>query len=239
MKTCSAPELKASLEQKIDVVIPTTSKDFDLLEKVVIAIRKNVLHAIKNIYIVAPENQEISDFCTKNDCVFINEDTVLDHPKGDTRGWVFQQQIKLGANAFVMQKYFLVVDGDTVLTNSHKFIEGDKLMFFQSSEWHQLYFDTFKKIFGYSKSSSLSHVAHMMIFDVALLEEMKKEIEEKTKKPWKNCITDTFSEYETYSNWMLVHYPHRVIERPFYNKALRRGKMASGYNSLSFHSYIE
>lgn len=251
--------------EKIDVVIPTISKDLPLLSDVLNSIRLNVKHPINKIFIITQKGSLSQDFCLKNNCTFIDEASILGYGKErilyilnnqDRSGWIFQQLLKLSADSFVEMKNYLVIDSDTILINPHTFIENGKFVFLQSKEWNPPYFKGFKKLFKTKPKTYLSNTAHMMLFNVAYVKEMKKEIENKHHEPWIDVImsclspdgTSSFSEYETYSNWMYIRYPQMVSFLPFYNIGLQRSMLLSQeklmeiygekQKSLSFHHYI-
>jgi len=250
-------------QKMIDVIIPTISKDYLLLETVLASL-KNVCQPINKIFIVSQKEQFIIDFCLKHDCTFVDEREVLGYGKEaidykvggqDRSGWLFQQLLKLAGDRIAEMENFLVIDSDTVLIKPHSFIAGERFVFFESEEWNQDYFTAFQTIFGYRPKSLVSHVCHMMIFNNQYLREMKAEMEKKNKTGWDKVVISTknngavscFSEYETYSNWLLQKHPGAVKFQPFYNKSLAKDKLTSlddlashfgnRYNSLSFHSY--
>lgn len=253
-----------SMDKKIDIVIPTISKDFDIL-KLLVSSLEQVNHTINNIYIVAPLNTEIEQFCKENNIIFINELDVLGFGKDiidykvnnvDRSGWLFQQLLKLSGENFTECEDYLIVDSDTVFVNNNCFIENNKYIFYANEEWHQPYFDSFKKIFGYKAPTNLSLTSHMMIFNHQKLKEMKKELENKHGKKWYEVYISTkmdneqscISDYDTYANWMLYNYPNNVKVLAFYNKSISRKQLVtldvlkdtySNLKSVSFHSYID
>lgn len=249
-------QVDEALKTSIDVMIPAAPKDADLLDQVIEGIRTSIQHTIKNIYVIAPDDLRIRSICARNNCVHVTETSILGYGTEKVRGWIFQQLLKYGASKIVTEKYFLVIDADTVLLNPHIFIKKEKLVFFQSGEWHQPYFNNFKKLFGLRATSLVSHISHMMFFETESLNKMKQEIEKVHNMPWDEAIikmldekeSESFSEYETYSNWMIRTYPRKVTELPFYNTGLTRQHIArypelrktygKSYNSVSFHSYL-
>lgn len=251
--------------QTIDVVIPTISKDFELLSTVIESVRRHVRNPVQHIYIVSKQQQEILDFCAQHDCRFIDELSVLGYGKDaisyrvngvDRSGWMFQQLLKLSAGSFTECENYLVLDSDTILIHDHVFIENEKFVFLQSEEWHAPYFRAFEKMFGYKAKTKLSYTSHMMIFNKEKLREMKAELEKKHDKPWDQVYLSTIdeheascvSDYDTYANWMLCNYPELMLSRPLYNRPLPRtgpihlpsleNTYAHTLKSLSFHSYI-
>jgi hypothetical protein len=93
------------------------------------------------------------------------------------------------------------------------------------------------------------------LFNVEKVREMRAEMEKIHSKKWDQVVLDLidnneksfFSEYETYSNWMAIHYPQCIKFIPFGNGNLFRRdflplplleeKYGGKFESLSFHSY--
>ncbi len=257
---------KTDSVEEIDVVIPTINKDFALLEIFISSIKNNILNPIHNIYIISETNRELSAFCKNHNLIFVDENTILGYGKtsinyvtdGKNRnGWLFQQLLKLGADKLVSTDSYAVIDSDTILLNNHNFLQGGKYVFFESNEWHQKYFDTMRKLLGFRAKSKLSFVAHMMIFDRAILNEMKSAIESIHHKKWDQAIISLidqtelsyFSEYETYGNYVLKYHADKIITKPFYNKSLTTKDIeplnelkeiySEKFNSVSFHNWIK
>lgn len=251
--------------QKIDVLIPTATKDLPLLKDVIISL-KNINHPLNKVYIVSPKTEELKNFCQENGLVFVDELDVLPYSKSqikyrvkeqDRSGWIYQQLLKLSGDNIVEQDNYFVIDADTIIVSKINLIENGKFIFFQNKEWNEPYFRTFKKIFGYNTINRLSFTSHMMIFNKKMLQEMKEEIERKHHKKWDSVylsMTDTnemscISDYDNYANWVLVNYPELVLQKPLYNKGLSRSKLLSfadlentygiNYKTISFHSYIK
>ncbi len=250
---------------KIDIMIPTVSKDFTLIKDVIDSFLK-INHEINKIFVVAPPHEEIVQYCSKNNLQFVDEKTVLGYGKDaikyfvnntNRNGWIFQQLLKLsGENIVEMDNYF-ILDSDTIIANNFSLIENDKFIFYQNEEWHSAYFKAFYKIFGYKTINKLSFTSHMMIFNKNMLRLMKKEMEAKKGKSWDEVYLSTIdpneasciSDYDTYANWVLCNFPNKVIQRPLYNKALSRDKLQEVKNNMgryskilktiSFHSYIK
>lgn len=253
-----------TIRKKVDIVIPTVSKDFLLLELVLKSL-KQLRQDVNKIYIVAPDKEEIRHFCQKFNCVFVNETSVLgfgkDYIKYDVSGtsrsgWMYQQLLKLSGENFTELKDYIVIDSDTIFVRANSFYEDGKYQFFANEEWHKPYFNSFHYLFGHKAPTNLSLTSHMMIFNHDYLREMKKELESKHGKKWFDAYISTsqsgefscVSDYETYANWLLVHYPEKCQIVPFYNKSVSRKKLgayedivdeySNHLKSVSFHSYI-
>jgi glycosyltransferase involved in cell wall biosynthesis len=248
----------------VDVIIPTISKDKELLSIVVESLN-NLCQDIGKIYIVAPADENIMAFCREKRCVFVNERDLLGFGKEkidyraenlDRSGWLFQQLIKLSGEKIVEQENYFILDSDTVLLKPHNMIRDGKFVFFESDEWHAPYFKAFQWMFGYPVENRLSFTDHMMMFNTKFLAEMKSEIERQHNRPWYETYIDTrlldpaeescVSDYDTYANWVFIRHSDKMLKLPFYNKTLDRSQiepipeLSKKFNQLksaSFHSY--
>src|SRR3989344_947985 len=250
---------------KVDLIIPTVSKDYVLLEKYLESL-KNLCQEINKIYVVSGHNKEILSFCARHNLIFIDENSVLGYGKEtikyivsgvDRSGWIFQQLLKLSGEKFIDMEKYIIVDSDTILINKHSFLNGNKFVFFENEEWHEPYFRSFEKMFGYKAKNRLSFTSHMMIFNVENLKKMKNELEIKHKMSWDKIYLSNIderemscvSDYDTYANWVFYHFPEKVIRKPLYNRSISRTELSNlenlkekyknKYKSISFHSYIK
>lgn len=243
----------------IDVLIPTTLKDLDVLEYSVNAVQKNIKHPIKQIFIVAPDEVKIRETALKLGCVFVDETEAVNGlakkdihymVRGiDRSGWLLQQLIKLSADEIAHEEYILVMDSDTIVNRPLQYVFENKTILNVSDERHQAYYDVYRKLMGEDVISNKSFVAHNMLFSKKILKEMKAHIEQIHHTNWIDAIlrnidyTDTsgFSEYETYGNYLLRHHPDAVKIEYWFNKSLKGvdgiEKTPSYYKTISIHSY--
>lgn len=252
---------------KLDVVIPAIKKDLDILPLTIKSIRKNLRHPLEKIYIVGPKDTAIIRFCKQYQCNFRNEDTVLPIVISDVKkigyivgpwdrtGWIFQQLLKLNCDAISSQNNIYVLDADTILVSPQKFEINGKSILLVSDEYHPPYFETFKKVMGFKASAPFSFVSHQMLFNAKRLKELRQTIEKNhPKKAWYQVILDnldlsegsSFSEYETYGNWMKKIHPDEIEMEYYFNKSLsKNGTVKFNLNSdrydkfrsVSFHAY--
>lgn len=251
---------------KVDIVIPTVSKDYEMLEIYLKALKENINHQINKVFVVSQNSEEIINFCNKHNLIFVDERSVLGYGLEkidytvngiDRRGWLFQQLLKLSGNKFVEMENYIIVDSDTILINKHNFWEDGKFVLLENEEWNQPYFDSFENIFSYKYKNKYSFTSHMMIFNLEKLALMKKEIEDKHSKKWDEVYISIIdktkqsgiSDYETYGDWLLYNYPEETKSKPLYNKSFHRSKIRqiedlareyeSKLKSLSFHNYTK
>ena len=240
------PKLKPSTEP-IDVVIPIIAKDLHILPLCLEGVRHQVPHPVRQIYIVAPAQQEIIQFCEERQLVFVDEMSVFGFgPKDlhlqiqtsdghtlDRSGWLFQQLVKLSGKVGTCRHY-LCIDADHVLIRPHVFLtEDQKTVFYMSYEEHQPYYDHIRQLMPDLSLAPLSYVDHKMLFDKEQLEVLHHQLTREGLS-WTDTILKTydrqqpsaFSEFELYGNFV----KDKVL-RPWLQKRLSYKKLAD-YETL-------
>jgi hypothetical protein len=248
---------------KIDVLIPAIEKDLGTLPYVIDSVRSMVKHPIGRIMIVSPNTERMKRLCKQKGCTFINESTVLPitkkninyrSTKWERSGWLYQQLLKLGGDALSSQKYYLVIDADTVLIRPHVFRTTGGRTVFYCRKWSQPeYFITYRKLLGQKAGSPSSFVTHYMLFERSKVRKLKKIIAARHQTTWYGAIIRSinkkkqfgFSEFETYGNFLHAHYPGTLSRKPALNKSLhikasrlsaaKRKRLSLKYRSISFH----
>lgn len=253
---------RAESQVKIDVLIPVIEKDLGTLPYVVSAVRKQAQHAIGSVYIVSPKLASIIEVCRRNGWKFVDERTVLPITKDDIKnrssrteraGWVYQQLLKLNGDRICKARFFLVVDADTVFIQPHRFRIGGKTVMYCRNWSRDEYFNCYRRLMKEEKAAKVSFVTHYMLFERAKLAEMKRHIESLHGCKWYTAILRSidrtkpfsFSEYETYGNFLYTRYRNALLLKNNRNIGLQTSpKLLSGerlaalrasYRSLSFH----
>ncbi|MCR5711268.1 MAG: DUF6492 family protein [Prevotella sp.] len=231
--------------EQIDVVIPIIAKDLQTLPLCLNGIRHCVANQVKDIYIVAPAQQEILTFCQANNIVFVDENTVFGYSPmslnviaddGRNRsGWLFQQFVKLSGKIGSC-RYYLCIDADHVLIRPHVFLtEKNETVFYLSYEENQFYYDMIHRILPGQEILNLSYVDHKMLFDKEQVAQLQETICKNCGvDSWQQAILDNldlstisgFSEFETYGNFV----GNKVL-RPWLQKRLPYSKMKD-YDTL-------
>lgn len=252
-------------QEPIDVVIPIIEKDLHILPLCLEGVRRCVAHPIERIYIVAPPQQDVIQFCEAHDLQFVDEGSVLGFgpkdlnlqiplPDGrmrDRSGWLFQQLIKLSGRVGTCRHY-LCIDADHVLIRPHVFLtEGGQTVFYMSYEQHQPYYDNIRRLLPSMELATLSYVDHKMLFDKEQLERLHQQLSQPSGHSWTETILESydrqqeagFSEFELYGNFV-----QDKVLRPWLQKRLPYKRMAdyetlqrrwSGSRwSLTFPDYI-
>ncbi|WP_455673065.1 DUF6492 family protein [Phocaeicola sp.] len=259
------PQITPS-KQPIDVVIPIISKDLKILPLCLQGIYRNVRNKIRDIYIVAPHNEEIIQFCQEQNLLFIDEVSVLgfsphdlnliirsaDGRVGNRSGWLFQQFLKLSGNIGTCDHY-LCIDADHILIRPLTFLdEQNRPVFYLSKEHHEAYYDNIERLMGYRINPLLSHVAHKMLFSHKDIDLLHTNIEKRFKnKKWWEAIIDCydksnfagFSEFELYGDFVTRkrHRPWKDLSMPYSKiedfESLVK-KYSYRYNSVTFPEYF-
>jgi len=194
-----------------------------------------------NEYRVIVPDREIAEFQKKSPSQFkiIGESrytdqfkdrllNLLPQDKKSQFGWYLQQFIKLHAikdNA--ADAVVLIWDADTAPINQLEFINPEgKLIYYTSTENHEPYFQTIRKLTGLNKIVSFSFIAQCFPVKVSWLNELCSELEKKFKMSWIEALLsqidfanpNSFSEYETLGTFISHHHADQVIysDRPWW-----------------------
>jgi FkbM family methyltransferase len=222
----------------IDILIPCTEKHLITLPHVINSLRQNVLHPINKIILVIDINsvllinkcRELNvEYRDEQTCLPIKKEDINYNPLGINRSnWIFQQLLKLNANVICDSDFILICDADLILVHPQSFLtKTNKHLFRCSDEYHAPY-TSFKTLLNTSKRFASSFVSHHIVFDKKRLMEMKQHIEKVNKKMWYQAILDnldpkevsSFSEYETYGNFIASFYPKELSVIYWHHKAL-------------------
>lgn len=211
--------------EPLDVVIPVTEKDLDVLPLCIEGVRRQVNGPLGRIYIVGSgQSEALRRTAATLGCVYADEREVLGYGPGDIegavtpggtdrRGWVYQQLLKLAGNVGT-SRHFLVIDSDHILVAPHTFVTaGGRSVLYCSREYHGAYFRAIRRLMGEGFAvAPLSFVAHKMVFDRRRLADLRHLLESRGER-WDRAIIGSldmtegaspFSEYELYGNFLPV-----------------------------------
>ena len=248
----------------IDVVIPAAEKDADVLPLAIDGIRRNIRHPVSKVFIVGPPSERIQNLSRKKACEFVDERELISiTPESihlevngvDRSRWIFQQFLKLSGDSIVGNAHYLVVDADTVFVRPQVFERGGRIVFNYSDEYHQPYFDMYKRLLKADVLSPVSFTSHQMLFEVRLLTELRGRMEQLNGCAWHEAILRNLdrnersghSDYDTYGQYVFAHHADSMAIEYWFNLSLTRKNMRSvrllelqyggKYKSISFHSY--
>lgn len=210
----------------VDVVIPVTEKDFHKLEEVV-----GSLHFIRglrigSVYLVTPVPHTVPPLDVDHNVQVIADDVVLGPLRlpteirlggKDRTGWVFQQLIKLAAPTFTTQSLILWHDADTVFCKPVYLVRRGRAQLFVAREFHKPYQDFIDRLVPGLRPQHLSFVAHSMLVQRDLLEELLRDIcrGRDSRAAWPEALiraldqqqASAMSEYDLYARYALHRRP--------------------------------
>lgn len=223
------------MAKKFNIIIPAAYKDFEFLKKTIKYVSMNIKP--QKIYLIIdtrlikflPKKVKCNAFVEVLDENSILENisfdcvkkTLVNHGSPAKRtGWFLQQFIKLGfaLSEYCDTDYYLSWDADTLpLRNIEFFTSDGKPIFTKKKEHNQAYFDTLSKILKLGEYADFSYIAEHMMFNKNVMTEMLGDIEksaidgdswyEKIINATDSTNVNSFSEFETYGNFCLNHYP--------------------------------
>ena len=256
---------RTSCEPPIDIVIPCHEKDASVLSRVIDGARRNIVHPIRTIIVVAPESRKIRSTCRRLGCEYVLEGLAAPLPRRDVNcnvngsdrgGWIYQQLIKLSADGISNSDYILVLDADTVLIQPHAFRKRGRTVLFVTAGYHGPYLDAYARLLALPSLGNTSFISHYMLLERHKLARLRDAIQAVTKQPWYVAIlatadatvsTSFFSEYETYGNFCLFNFADEfLLERsdnlslpPSWMATLPLVALAGRMRSVSLHHHTK
>jgi Family of unknown function (DUF6492) len=248
----------------LDILIPATDTDADVLPVTIEGARRNLAHPIGKIWVVTTPGSKAARVADDMGCHVVDENHVLPmerkdisyrHNEFDRSGWLFQQLLKLSADLITSHDHVLVLDADTVLVRPQTFTSGRRIVLFHSSEYHEPYFRAYRALVGRAPSSRVSCITHHLLMNRASLRGLRALIEGRWSVAWWEAILNVceysslsgFAESETYGNYELAFGRH-VARRWWKNYGLPRtqladldllqGRFGKQFRTVSFHHYL-
>ena len=219
-------------DEELTVVMTLHPKDLWIAQEALLFAEKNVLHPIREILIISPDSEEVSQWARGAGYRWVSESEVptlslskiqetLPAYAANRDTWIYQQLLKLAADSLVTTDNYLILDADTLLLQPRVFKKGNQRWLDYSHERNLLYLKSYRHLLGQKPRLWPSYVCHHLFVEKAVLASLKKAIEEKVSLPWAEAIVATaggdfwtekdkginpfnfFSEYEVYNNWLL------------------------------------
>jgi hypothetical protein len=217
-------------KEPVDVVIPCAPKDLVTLEKCIEGIKKNGKQ-IRRVIVLSKEPMTANaEWFSEDLFPFSKRDIALELYHGDvsaaeeflssphTRiGWIFQQLLKLYTPFVIpnISSNVLILDSDVIFLKPVRFMskEGEPY-FIPGTEYYAPYFEHAARLLPGLKRVYPKHsgIAHHMLFQKPVLEDLFRMIQEKHKMdPWRaicRCVDPNhiylscMSEYEIYFNFI-------------------------------------
>ena len=249
-------------KKSVSVLIPLAVKDLHNVAITIQSIKKNLLHPIDEIIIVGQSDKKISNFCRLNNLKYINEEDILSKnileinlaQNGQIiNGWIKQQLIKLNAFNYIDAENILVHDADTIFVRPISFInEDNKQILYISDEYIKNYHEMTNELIGPLKRYKRSFIAHDMLFQRDLMNNIHKKIFDKHKLNLDEAVIFVYntnlqaslSEYELYGNYLDNFHKDRFIKKYWFNHQITKNivldteyieKKYSRFNTVSYH----
>lgn len=253
--------LKFSTLPKIDIVIPCSLQDMNLLHLTIKGVRYSAINPIGEVYIVSPNKVCTSLKNNFPDCQVIPESEILPYQLVDLirelvpekrQGWVTQQCIKFLMVHRSNEIATLVVDADTVLIKPRVWINSKLIQTLSiSTDFHAPYKNHQKKFFsrknyffGFVTNYQLmqkSLVRQIFGSDLKLLENWIRMADFKEHSP--------LSEYDTYGEFLVRQKPKSFVFAKWNNAERRINPQIDGdfedilkkydmYCSISSHWHL-
>lgn len=221
----------------LDVAIPLAPKDLPVFRECIHFLRKNLLHPIRRILVIAPEDPEIRAVCAELDCQFVPETNIAPISKDTIRacledlktkyrvGWIYQQLLKLNVNAASDASHILVLDADTAFVRPIRFETGGRWIFDVTQGYEESYDESLCKLLGIAAPLPYSFVVHHMVFASAELRSLQELISTRFQKPWAQAVFEALdptnelclSEWNLYANFVLRKSPRRYTLGYWFN----------------------
>ena len=249
----------------IEVFIPATRKDYDVLPFVLESLKLGISNPIERVVICSPEPLDSSvrgqefDFplsCIQ-DCDLLSRDSLLRIETASRArasvsgsGWMVQQALKFSYAMGSSASGVLILDADTLLFGRRNFLSssGSQLLS-PSYEYHRPYERNFKAVFkADSDPIGLSFVTHHQLFQPRILREMfltEKSIVDWLSPTNKRSPQSPVSEYHTYGRFITQFEGANYRFGAFKNSLMPRSefepKDLRKFNALSvsLHSYLQ
>lgn len=265
--------------EELTLVVTLHPKDLWIAKYALSFAIKNVLHPIQEVLVISPPSSEVSKWAEgagyswydENEMPVISLDSIreaLPAHAANRDTWIYQQLLKLAADDLIKTDAYLVLDADTLLLKPRVFKRGGERWLDFSHERNLLYLKSYRDLLNLEPRSWPSYVCHHLFVEKPLLTGLKRKIEEEVGLPWAEAIVavagkdiwnekekvispfNFFSEYETYSNWVISKCDN-ISFQYFRNHAARNfdpeildvesyvDNLPSFYQWASFHSYYK
>ena len=253
--------------EEIEIFIPTSQRDMEVLPHTISALIKNVRNPISRIVISAPEDFELDvtsfqvpiEKVLDTDILSANlRDRVLSAARRwEGRigiGWFVQQALKFEFVRSSLARGVLVCDAETILVAPRNFIDRDGVQLLAPSyEFHLPYERHFRSFFGVSAPPKtwLSFVTHHQLMIPAVVRKMFPS--ESILASWMELgnpldPSSPVSEYHSYGRYLTHFFPESYKLGGFrYSTGKRSQLVLSAHNrsagrerwSVSYHSYAQ
>jgi hypothetical protein len=225
-------------DEPVTLVMPLALKDLHQAEASIASARKHLLHPIEETIIPGQSSTQIAAFCERVGAKYVDEEAFLpDSVKRfrhvtsgyNRNGWIRQQILKLSVDRIAKTRKCLILDSDTCLVRDLSFMRGTRPILFVADEYNETYHACIDRLLGPQLRYSRSFIAHCMLLDREVLDQLKRAIVLHCGMDWISAILDridptlgaSFSEYELYGTFVFNHAPEQFHTEYWYNRKYR------------------
>ncbi|CCB86519.1 putative uncharacterized protein [Parachlamydia acanthamoebae UV-7] len=248
-------------DEAIDVVIPCTAKDLEILNFCIAGLKANCAQIRRIIVVSSHPLTDQAEWFDEANFPFNKAEIAFHLLKGDTNasqyylqdparlGWYYQQMLKYYA-AFVIpdiSSNILILDSDTIFLNPVEFLSADfGGLYNPGTEYHKTYFEHADRFLPGLRRLYPEHsgISHHMLFQAPVLQELFTAVENYHKMPlWQafcRCVSADYtlasgaSEFEIYFNFVFSR-TNQVKLRHLKWKNVSNLKHLSQYKAQGYH----
>jgi hypothetical protein len=212
--------------KSFDILIVSHRKDFQKLSMVVNSIKSNIIgfdkiHIISNEKLLSDDPRVVIH--DENDVLKVDLNRIKYRPK-----WIYQQLLKLLQT--VTNKWYLVIDADTIITRELSPIANGngKFYFNQNSQNYEPYFNFSNKL-KVPKSEDNTFISEIMLFNRDYIKELFSMSNLNTTEDILEFIyenvdeTSQLSEYELYGNFIKKYHSDEYEDKHINSWGFREG----------------
>lgn len=230
-----------------DIIIPTTDKDLETLEKCINQCKK-YLNFRRIIVISKNKYTESAEWFDENNYPF-NFESIKEIIGEHWRiGWYFQQLLKLYCFFVIpdLSDNVLILDSDTMILRKIEFFEDDLPLYNISNAHHKPYFRHMALLLPVLKRISKSGITHHMIFQRHIMLDLFNKVEEYHEDDfWKIFLSNVeldqksgASEYEIYFNFIQIFHQNKFKIRKLKWENTKNSDLNQDFDYISCHSYL-
>jgi len=202
--------------ESFDILIVSHQKDFHKLPTVINSIKSNVV-GFDKIHIISNETLLLNDpkiiVHNERDILNVNFNRIKYRPN-----WIYQQLLKLLQT--VTQKWYLVIDADTIISKQLSPIQNGNAKFYfnENSQNYKPYFKFSEKL-KIPKTEENTFISEIMLFNRDYIKELfsinnLNRIEDILEFIYENVDeTSQLSEYELYGNFIKKYHPNSYEDK--------------------------
>ena len=242
-----------------DIVINVGPNDVTIIEQQIHYTLRNIV-GYRNVYIIT-QSAHVAHLSTLMPSCIVHDEVIFPFrfkdmsinagvPESSRNGWYLQQLLKLYAGLVIpgILERWLVIDADTFFLRPTEFIQDDKCIYANGTEYHRPYFAHISKLLPeITRIRPISGICHHMMLEKQFIQDLFARVEALHQKPfWQAFLTcidpreyrySGASEYELYFNYMLLYNSNAITLRQLSWANVKSLDLDLPHNYISYHWY--